>query len=255
MIGTPTRFPFGVTNVIKASLLGNYPNPNPLTVHEYANDFDDYTAAQWTLTTAGAGATAVLAGNGGLVRQTTNGAGTDPQFNLKNPAAFQFNSGMQTWFMWNGEYAALTSVLQVGLQAGGTAFAPTDGVFFTKATGSADVNLVIRAASTSTTIAAVTTMAIATRTTLGFYFDGRATPTLYVFSSTPVPALVALGQPTWSGGVMVTAAGSLSPVNTSLANLPLATNLAIGFGLTEGAAAATTMTTDYILAANEILRF
>lgn len=248
---TPTRFPFGVNNVVKPSLLGNYPNPNPLTTHEYSNDFDSYVAGDWTVT----GTQALTAGNGGLLTGTSAGGGADIAGIIKNPTSFRFTQGLQTWFMWNGQIAALTQVLQVGLQFGGTIMAPTDGVYFTKAAASADVNLVMRVGGVSTTIAAVTTMAIATRTTLGYYFDGRANPTLYVFSSTPVPAQVVQGQPYWTGGVTVNSVGALAPVNTSLAGVPYDVNLAIAIGFQESAAGAQTIVSDYVFAANEILRF
>lgn len=250
----PTRFPGGLSTAIKNTLFGNLTIPNPLQPHTYVNDFNDYTAAQWVVTTAGAGATALAAGNGGFVTQTTNGGGTDAQFNLKTPASFAFVAGTQLWFAWRGKLSTLSSILQVGLQVAGSSFAPTDGVYFTKATGVGTVNAVIRAASTSTTIAAITTMAVDTYITLGFYYDGQTTPTLYFFSSADSPSLSAFGQPFFTGGNMVTAVGALNPTNSSLANLPTA-NLALGFGITEGAAAAEVMTSDYIMAANEILRY
>ena len=90
--------------------------------------------------------------------------------------------------------------------------------------------------------------------TLGFYYDGKTDPTLYFFSSASSPSLSAFGQPFFTGGDCVAAVGAQNPTNTSLANLPTA-NLAIGFGITAGAAANELLTTDYLLAANEILRY
>jgi hypothetical protein len=249
----PARFPSGLSTAVRNTVFGNLPVPNPFAPHIYANDFDDYLASEWTVTTAGAGATAKIAGNGGLVTQTTNGGGTDPQHNLKPYASFQFIAGTQLWFAWAGTITTLSSILQVGLQAGGTAFAPVDGVYFTKATGTGAINLVMRTAGVSITVAAIATAVAATRLALGFYYDGRATPTLYAFSSTVSPAIVAFGVPYFTGGDIVTSVGAQAPVNTTL-TLPSVV-LAPGFGITEGAAAAEVLTTDYIMAANDILRY
>jgi hypothetical protein len=254
MPSTPSRFPFGVNNVAKPSLLGNYLGLNPFAVHEYANDFDTYAPADWTVT--GVGASSALQGaNGGYLLQTSAGTGTDIQFNLKTPNNMAFVQGQQVWFMWDGILGALTSVLGVGLQFGGTAFAPTDGVYFRKqAASSPNIDFIMRSGGVQTLMPAVTTIAAISRITLGFYFDGRADPTLYIYSSTPVPALVAQGQPYWNGGVCVASAGAQSPSGVTLANLPTV-NLAPGFGFQETAAGAQTLQTDYVFVANEILRF
>lgn len=253
-----TRFPWAVSTSGPGTLLGNFKIPNPLDPYVFVDDFSSYVAADWTVTTAGGGSTALAAGNGGRVLQTTGAAGSDIQFNLKNPAAFKFVAGCQFWFVWGGKITDLASILQVGVQAGGTALAPTDGVFFNKAAGSANVDLVIRAASVSTTISAVTTLAADTDAALGFYYNGAATPTLYVFSSTPVQGTqVAFSNnpPYYIGGVQVYGVGAQSPISQSLANLPTA-NVAPGFGIGGSAAtAAETMNTDYILCSTEILRY
>jgi hypothetical protein len=113
----------------------------------------------------------------------------------------------------------------------------------------------MRVGGVNTILPAVTTLTAATRITLGWYFDGRATPTIYVYSSAGLPALVAQGQPFWTGGQMVAAAGAQAPGGLNLATvLPIGINMAPAFGFVETVAGAQTMVTDYIFAANEILR-
>jgi len=228
-----TPFPNGVNNQRPNSPLGNFPIPSPLSAHILIDDFDNYTAAQWTVTTT-TGTTALLAGNGGLVIQSTAATLNDIQANVKTPAAFQITAGQDAWFVWRGNLAnALDNTLQVGLQAGGTFLAPTDGVYFTKAAAATSVNLVIRAASVSTTVAMpVFAFANATNATLAWYYDGAKVTA-------------------WAG----TANQYVSTVSTTvLTNLPTATVLSPAYGLSAGSAAVRTLTTDYILAANELTR-
>jgi hypothetical protein len=244
----PVRYPKGVTNQPSFSPLGDFPIPSPLAAHVLVDDFDNYTAAQWTVT-ASTGSTALTAGNGGLVIQTTAATLNDIQSNVKTPAAFAVTAGNGVWFMWRGQLANATDcTLQVGLQTGGTFLAPTDGIFFNKPAASAAVNLVVRAASVSTTVAIPTfAFANATNAMLAFYYDGRQ-----------VTAWAATSPST---GVPVTNPGTANSLSVytattgtqTLTNLPTAT-LSPAFGLSAGSANVRTMTTDYLLAANEITR-
>lgn len=244
----PVRFTKGVSNQPSFSPLGDFPIPSPLAAHIYINDFDDYNAGDWTVTTT-TGTTARLAFNGGAVIQTTAATLNDIQSNVKNPASFTPVVGQGVWFMWRGQLAnASDCTLQVGLQAGGTFLAPTDGIYFTKAAAATSVNLVIRASSVSTTVPIPTfAFANATNAMLAFYYDGRQV-TAWASNSPSTGVPVTNPGTTNSPSVYTATAGT-----QTLTNLPLV-NLGIGFGLSAGSANARTMTTDYILAANEIVR-
>lgn len=244
----PVRFTKGVSNQPSYSPLGDFPIPSPLAAHVLADDFDNYTAAQWTVTTS-TGSTALTAGNGGLILQTTAATLNDIQSNVKTPAAFAVTAGNGFWFMWRGQLANATDcTLQVGMQTGGTFLAPTDGIFFNKAAAGTSVNLVVRAASTSTTVA-IPGFAFANTTNamLAYYYDGRQ--------------IIAWAATSPSTGVPVTSPGTANSTSVytavdgtqTLTNLPTAT-LSPAFGLSAGSANARTMTTDYILCANEIIR-
>jgi hypothetical protein len=102
----------------------------------------------------------------------------------------------------------------------------------------------------------VGTIAAATAYSVGFYYDARSTPTLYIYSSIgqTLPLL-------WEGGVPVfggLAVGSLGTNGTlgTLANIPAATDaLTMGFGITTGASAAHTNIVDYVGAWQDVQRF
>jgi hypothetical protein len=257
MYQIPSRFYGGVTNSgpFPFSLLGNYPNPLPMVS---PLDFDDfmgtYTAAQWTIQQTGAGTTADTAGNGGLVIQTTSGANNDQQANVRPTAKFAFIAGNQFWFAINLQISqATTSQFTVGVMDTLVGLAPTDGVYFDKPLAGTVLNFVLRKAGVSTTIPIYSTITAATSYAMGFYYDGRADPTISAFCSANLTAPVAFGpRVPFPGGSQV-ATASASGTNL-ITNLPTV-NLKPGFGVKTGSAAAITMTTDYIFAAADAVRF
>lgn len=249
---TPTRYPNGVATEPKDTVLGNYSYPNPLRLNHLEDDFLRYAAADWTVT-ATTGTSALAAGPGGLITQTTAAALNDIQHNLKNPAHISIVAGNQVWFAVNLKATtAATSGLICGLQGGGTAFAPTDGIYFTKAAASASISLVINVASTAVTIANVATLSNATGLTLGFWLDGKANPTLYVYANDTLTDFNPhYGMQVLFGGKEKVKVGALSSTNPTL-TLPTA-NLAVGFGI-RSAGAAEAVTWDFVMAASEIRR-
>lgn len=253
MPSTPSRYPSGLSVFAKPALLANMPVPSHLRMHEYVNDFDTYNAADWTIVTS-TGSNALVASNGGKLVLTTAATNTDIQSAILNPANVAFVQGVGLWFSCNFTVADLISGFRIGLQTGGTPFAPTDGVFFQKVTTSANVDFVVKTGGASTTLASVTTIAATVPISLGFYFDGLGNPTLYAFSSTAnFNQASAFGQPVQIGGNMVGALGVNATSGQLLTNLPLS-NLSPAMAIQAGAAAAKTLTVDYITAANEQLR-
>lgn len=221
-----TRFPNGVTNVGEESLFAAMGQPAGPKFHTYFEDFDYYTAGDWTVTETDSGATQALAnGDGGLLLLTNTAADNDLVALQKVGESFTFTSGKKLWFESRFKVNDATqSDLVMGLQVTDTTpLAVANGVFFIKNDGVATVNLVLTKTSTSTTNSAVATMADDTFITLGFYFDGAS---LYYF-------------------VNGTLAGS--SVTT---NLPSA-SLTVSFALQNGEAVAKTMTVDYVFVAKE----
>ena len=201
--------------------------PNPFDVHQYFNDFDTYTAGNWTITETGTGSRALTDGVGGLLLITNAAADNDANFFQKKGESFKFQSGKRLWFETRFKVNDATNTdLVAGLQITDTTpLAVTDGVYFIKPDDAATVNFTVIKNSTATTASAIATMANATNIVLGFYYDGVSAVKYYV-------------DRVYTGSSVVT-------------NLPDDEELTISFGIQNGAAAAKNMTVDYIFAAQE----
>ncbi len=242
-----TRYPSGVSTAPWGQLFGQLPLPNPVRDHVYANDFDTYAAADWTVTTT-TGTSALVAANGGVLRLSTAASSSDIQANQKLPAAFSFISGAQLWFGVLMSIATnATSVARAGLMTGGTTLVPTDGVYWAKAAAGA-WDFVVKTGGATTTLAGIGgTPTDGTLFALGFYYDGNTTnPTLRAYSSIGMTLPSVAAGNNNSGGQVVGA-----PV---LTNLP-ASLLAPTIAIQASTAAIRTLDLDYLVCANDINRF
>lgn len=226
-----TRFPYGLTNVGETDLFADMVQPDATLFHEYFNDFDTYTAGDWTVTETDSGATqALTAGDGGLLLITNTAADNDLVALQKNPAAFTFTAGKKTFFRCRFKVSDATqSDLIFGLQVVDTTpLDVTDGIYFLKADGAATVDFICRknASTGSTSASAVATMANDTFIELGFYYDGQSSVAYEV-----------------NGSVL----GSLDASSTYLPD----TTCTVSFALQNGEAVAKTMTVDYVYVAKE----
>jgi hypothetical protein len=231
-MGTPTRFTSGVGTATKTSNTGYYGMPDPTKWITYFNDFTEYVAGDWTITTTEAGsgaATEALASTsaGGLLLITNDDADNDLDFfNLKTEA-FKFVAGKKTFFKARFAVSDATqSDFVMGLQITDTTIlAVSDGVYFMKDDGDASLDFHVEKDSSDTTASAIATVSDATMLVAGFYYDGKSAIEYYVDD-------VKLG----------------TSVTT---NLPDDEELAVSFGIQNGAAAAKTMTVDYIFVSQE----
>lgn len=230
-MSVPTRYPNGVTNESVTSLYGQYGLPNPGKWHTYFDDFDTYTAADWTITTteAGAGsATEALANeDGGVLLITNDNADNDRDFFNKIGESFLFEAGKKLIFEARFKVNDATeSDIIMGLQITDTTpLDVTDGVFFQKDDGDTNIDFHVEKNNTSTDATAIATLADDTYVKLGFYYDGKSEIQYFV------------------DGVKIGTAATT--------NLPDDEELTISFGIQNGAAAAKTMSVDYIFAAKE----
>ena len=225
---TTTRFPNGVTNVGEQSLFAELGQPAATLYHTYFEDFDYYTAADWTVTETDAGATQALAdGDGGLLLITNTAADNDLVSLQKKGESFRFESGKALFFEARFKVSDATqSDVVIGLQITDTTpLDVTDGVFFIKADGAATVDFRVEKNNTATTASAVATMANDTYIRLGFYYDGISAVQYFV-----------------NGSI----AGS--SVTT---NLPDDEDMTITIAIQNGEAVAKTMTVDYVYVAKE----
>lgn len=242
-MGSPVRFPFGVTTADKVDPLGMYGLPDPTGWHTYFDDFDTFTAAQWTITTTEAGggsATEALTdADGGVLLITNDAADNDLDFFQKVGESFLPTSGKRLAGKFRFKTSDATqSELYFGLMVTDTdpfsstvGDGVTDGIFFMKEDGSTDVGFYVQKDATTgqLTSAAVTTLASDTWTELGFAFDGKRYITL------------------WKDGVQL----ATVDLTTTLATYLPDTELTISFGLKNGEAVAKTLSIDYIFVAQE----
>lgn len=242
-MGNPTRFKNGVTNNGINSPTGNLTVPDRNNLCVYQNDFLQYAAGDWTVVAGGAGSSTALSTTiaGGALALTWDTSGT--QSNTLTGGAFNFNpatssgNGLQFWFEAGLVLPADTSAPNYVIGAiKGAPTSPTDGVYFTKAAAGTAWQIVIKAAAASTTTVTLPSPAVAVnsaRTSVGFYYDGRGNPTLYIYY----------------GGICVGSFGANGTLGT-LANLPANTillnpTMAIG-------TAAGPLNVDYLTCACEI---
>jgi len=233
-MGTPVRFPFGVTNVEKHTPFAQLGLPLPMTYHTYFNDFDHYVAGDWTITNVGTTPTQALTDvDGGALLLTMAATDDSSSFLQKKGESFLPTSGKKLFFAARFKVSDATqSDFVVGLQVTDTTpLDVTDGIYFQKDDGDANVDFYVSKDATTgrSTTTAATTVTTDTFLELAFYFDGKRYVTL------------------WKDRLQV----GVVDLTTTLATYLPDTELTISFGVQNGEAVAKTMTVDYIFAAQE----
>lgn len=245
----PVRYPSGMTTDQPWQCLANYGFRNPFMYHEWEDDFDGLPSATgvYTATKTNAGTIAATAGDGGLLLFTTDALATDTCAIQLPTASFVLNAGKKCFFLTRIKVSsAANTAFEAGLiQTTTTAFTVTDGVYFTKATGSAS-NLILRStvgsANTDLTIpTAAYTLADNTFIDLGFYIDRNGQINAFVDSQ-----LVGWIPQSGTG----TTLPNRGPVGTFSPTLTTAT-LNLTLAVKSGTASAKTMTSDFVMVAQE----
>lgn len=227
----PTNFETGVSTAAAGNPLFDFGMPDPTKWIVFWDDFHQYLASDWTITTteAGAGSATEALTNvqGGALLITNDAADNDADFFQTVGESFKFIAGKKTMFKVRFQTSDATqSDLVFGLQITDTTpLAVTDGVYFRKDDGDALIDFVVIKNSTATTATGIATLTAATWTTLAFVYDGLSAVHYYVND-------VRIGQ----------------SVTTNLCDDE---ELTVSFGIQNGEAVAKTLTIDYILAAQE----
>lgn len=227
-----TRFPNGLTNNSADDIFSALISSDPTKMHAYWNDFDVYTAGDWVVTETDAGATqALTAGDGGLLLITNTATDDDLVSLQKTPAAFSMTAGKQAFFKARFKVSDATqSDFMLGVViVDTTPLDATDGIYFQKDDGDAELDVYCRKNATTGSNRAtnIATVVSDTYLVVAWYYDG--VDRVYY-------------------GVNGTVIGSLSASSTYL---PDATNLTVTIALQNGEAVAKTMTVDYVFAAKE----
>ena len=202
-------------------------------MHTYFNDFDSYISGNWTVTETQAGATQALTNvDGGVLLLTNSAADDDLNALQKVGESFKFEAGKKLFFKARFAVSDATqSDFVIGLQITDiTPLAVSDGVYFRKDDGDANLDFVVIKDSTASTASAITTVVANTYITVGFYYNG-VDEVVYAASTDSL-------NPTVLGKLAIT-------------NLPDDEELTISFGIQNGEAVAKTMSIDYIFVAKE----
>lgn len=227
----PTNFPQGISTAAAGEPTFDLGFPDPTKWISYFNDFHTYTVGDWTITTTEAGAgsatEALTDSQGGALLITNDAADNDNDFFQLVKESFKFVAGKKTIFKMRFKTNDATETdIVLGLQITDTSpLAVSDGVYFQKDDGDTNIDFHVTKNSTSTSATAIATLANDTFVTLAFCYDGLSAVHYYVND-------VRIGQ-------------------LATTNLVDDEELTVSFGIQNGAAAAKTMTVDYVFAAQE----
>ena len=227
-----THFTSGVTNVSSDGSLGKLKAPAPHKYHSYFNDFDTYLASDWTITTTedgtGSATEALADGDGGILLVTNAAGDNDHDFFQLVKEGFKYESGKQLAFHIRFKSNDATqSDIVAGLQLTDTSpLDVTDGIFFLKSDGAATISFVVEKDSTQSTLTLPNSLADDTFMSLGFVYDPKDQK-FHVYQDNVLAGTV---------------------VNT---NAPDDEELTVSFGIQNGAAAAKTLSVDYVGAHKE----
>lgn len=243
-VRVPTRYPKGVTNVESFNRFNLLGFPDPTQWITYFNDFcsgkdalPNATDEDYVVTKVGAGTIAQTDGLGGLSLLTNAAADDNSVFVQKKGEAFRWAADKKLIFGCRFKASdAVDSDVVIGLQLTDTTpLDVTDGIFFLKADDAANIAFIVEKDNTqlSTNVAV---LAADTFIELAFVYDPR--------KCVNVAGTVTRVFDVYVDGVLVTSV-------QAAATVPDDEDLCISFGVQNGAAAAKTLTIDWVFAALE----
>lgn len=243
---SPVRFPSGVSTDFPYGPLANFGLPNPV---DYAVTVDDFLYLNPSLvaTKTGVGTLAVTPGDGGRLLFTT--AATAPDLvSLQGAAAnMTFTAGKKAFCLMRLQLSdVVNSALVAGvIQTTATPGTVTDGLYFSKASGSAtNLSLISMVGSVPTTLVIPTaayTLANNIDIDLGWYVDRNQT--VYAFVGSQLVGWL----PQSGSGATTPVRGACASFAPTLTGAVLSGTLAI----IAGTASAKTMNADFFVKAKE----
>ena len=219
------------TSKAKKSLPMFQPYPSDQTFYGYFNDFLEYHAGIWTITTTEAGTgsatEAITSGAGGQLLVTNAAGDNDADFFQLKGESFRFSRSKKAYFSARFKTSDATQTdLVFGIQITDTTpLTATDGIFFRKDDGNALLDLVVEKNNQAIEASGIATLANDTFITATFFIDPSSSKVFYCINN---------GEPV---GVVIPDA-----------SFPDDEDLTVSFGIQNGAAAVKTLTVDYITA-------
>jgi len=237
MPNSTTNLPNGVTNVLDATAatLGSFRAPDPTRLHTWFDDFDDYTTAEWVITSTGSSTIAVQNEDGGVLKVTTGASEDDGSWfqwsgnTLATVAeTFKWEAGRGLWFKARLKVDDITeSDYQLGLIITDTTpLDASDGFWFVKVDGATALNFKAVKNSTATTLSVGTPVAD-TYFTIGFWWDPDLGVLTVYYNDNPVAS------------------------TTTTTNFCDDEELAVSFGILTGEGNACSLSLDYLLVAKD----
>ena len=233
----PTHFSSGVSNRTTGHPLFEFPYLDPFKYYIYSNDFFTYHADEFTITTtedgSGSASEALTSLAGGALLVTNAAGDNDADFFQLKGESFKYDSTKNMFFKARFKVNDATeSDIVMGLQITDTApLAVSDGIFFQKDDGDANIDFHIEKDSTQTDNTAIATLSDDTFVDVAFHYDPKGN--------------------NGSGSFRIFVDDAIVAEQTTLTNVPDNEELTVSFGIQNGAAAAKTMTLDFIMAAVE----
>lgn len=199
--------------------------------HIFFEDFDKYTAGDWTITTteAGAGDATEAVGNiqGGVLVVTNDAADNDLDFFQWTKETWKFQVGKKMLFKARFKiFEVIQCDFRIGLMITDTTqLDVTDGVYFGTDDGDALLDFSVEKNNTATLQAGIATLVADTFVTVRFYYDG--------------------------GDKIIYSVDDETLGSVALTNMVDDEELAVSFGIQNGEAVANVLTLDYILVKRE----
>lgn len=238
-----SRTPNGLTNAAPWQTLADAGFLDPSFAHVDFDDFNVYTAGDWTITKVGTGTVAAAAGDGGNILLTTTAGIADAIYMQRPVEGFKLKAGKDTFIKFAGTLADITLPnFMFGLVNTNTApFTSTDGVSIRKLAGSGALQLAVGVGGVNTFVnfPANCVLVAGVPFELGVHVDSQGNVYGYfnpTTGSNPISAAAAASTQ------------SRGPVAKITTTLPTAV-LNPTFALLNSTAAAKTLTVDYLLAA------
>ncbi len=168
-----TNFENGITNRNAADLFGSMGQLDPTKFHSFMDDFDLFTAPGG-YTAPATGSVAPADSLGGAVDIVTGAVDTNVAIIQAESLGYSIVASQRVYFRVKLEMDDVIDADGIfGLNDAAASITPADGIFFEKTDGAALVDLVVRSGSSEIAReAGVATLVAATQITLEFYWDG-----------------------------------------------------------------------------------